>query len=231
MGLLRQITPPILYNKVLSLVLQHFSLSNIKQNQNTSNNDMILQLHSSILFDGHDDIYKKELGRSNSYGEYGCGQSTIYAINKGKSVISAETDKQWVELINSQLSVIDNHSAFINHIDLGPTGRWGSPLGYSKRYMFRTYTQFYLDKNIDLLLIDGRFRVACFLQLYTQYENAISIIIDDYPSREYYHIIEDVVKPEEINRRQALFRLSEIDERINIELAKSLLPKFEYVMS
>jgi len=42
---------------------------------------------------------------------------------------------------------------------------------------------------VDLILIDGRFRVACALNLFDQIENNTTIIFDDFLNRKNYHVV------------------------------------------
>ena len=54
----------------------------------------------------------------------------------------------------------------IEAIDLGELGDWGYPTTYHHRHRFRDYVHSpwrHGSVKPDLLLIDGRFRVACFL--------------------------------------------------------------------
>ena len=53
----------------------------------------------------------------------------------------------------------------INYIDLGKVGGWGRPINYDKINNFAKYTDFIWKQSEKpkLVLIDGRFRVCCFL--------------------------------------------------------------------
>jgi len=57
----------------------------------------------------------------------------------------------------------------------------------------------------DLVLIDGRFRVACFLHSLLNAEPGTRIIFDDYNNRPHYHLVEEFCPTEEREGRQALF--------------------------
>ena len=48
--------------------------------------------------------------------------------------------------------------------DLGEIGEWGNPLSYDKHQNIPKYIESIWTENIkpDLVLIDGRFRIACF---------------------------------------------------------------------
>ena len=85
----------------------------------------------------------------------------------------------------------------IEHFYIGITGEFSYPLICSRRKV-QKYIQS-IDKHlknlkrIDLILIDGRFRVACCLNLLKHQDNLIKnntkVILDDYNNRKHYHII------------------------------------------
>ena len=77
-----------------------------------------------------------------------------------------------------------------------------------------------------MIIIDGRFRVVCFLYSLINAKINSIIIFDDYNNRSYYHIIEEVVPIYKICGRQAVFR---VPNNINRSLAENILNKFLYV--
>jgi len=89
------------------------------------------------------------------------------------------------------------------HIDLGSVGGWGRPTGYRRAAAFPEY--FNADFDPDVVLIDGRFRVAVLLAVVRNARVGTQIVFDDYARRERYHVVEQLVKPVEINHRQAFF--------------------------
>ena len=77
----------------------------------------------------------------------------------------------------------------------------------------------------DLVLIDGRFRVACFLHSLLAAAPATPILFDDYTNRPHYHLVEEFCPIAETEGRQALFRVpAELDrEAIGRELEGFLM--------
>ena len=59
----------------------------------------------------------------------------------------------------------------------------------------------------DLVLIDGRFRVACFLHSRLAAEAGTPSLFDDYTNRPQYHLVEEFCPNEQTEGREALFRL------------------------
>src|SRR5437660_1013858 len=116
------------------------------------------------------ELFTSLLGTSRAFLEFGCGGSTLLAIQHSSHFIaSVDTDPSWIEklktndLVSGALSA--NRLHFI-HVDLGPVGEWGRPNGESHiRSWPKYYTTPYLrlDWEFDLILIDGRFRVPCLL--------------------------------------------------------------------
>ena len=81
----------------------------------------------------------------------------------------------------------------------------------------------------DVVLVDGRFRVACFLtSLIEAVENTI-IIFDDYADRHHYHVVERFLKPFKCCGRQAFFRVQSMTTQDRKKVLE-MISKFEYVM-
>jgi hypothetical protein len=75
--------------------------------------------------------------------------------------------------------------------DIGPTGGWGYPRDTSKIHLWPNYAlcPYLYGYSPDLILVDGRFRVACSLAAALQVPEA-TVLIHDYRGRCHYHIIE-----------------------------------------
>ena len=61
----------------------------------------------------------------------------------------------------------------------------------------------------DLVLIDGRFRVACFLHSLLAADAGTPLLFDDYTNRPHYHLVEEFCPIAQSEGRQALFRVPE----------------------
>ena len=172
------------------------------------------QLEQQFLFDGDDHIFKKIVGASQAYGEYGCGKSTIWVGKNFPSTLknSVDTSMQWVTRVNAQLG-----ANVVEHIDVGDVGDWGRPKNLERRKNFILYAESLWDKEVDydIVLIDGRFRVLCFLTSLLRCDTGTTILFDDYRDRPHYHVVEEFVKPVDFCGRQAAFR---IDDKGDIDL-------------
>ena len=181
------------------------------------------------LFDGYSELFEKYFHKAINYGEYGMGLSTEYVCQNGvRNIISVDTNQEWCSIVKSKLS--GECQANLSSIDLGDiVGGWGYPKDYSKRKNIDSYLNFIWSFKIkpDFVLIDGRFRVACFLKTYIEAKPDTTVIFDDYPIRYYYHVVEELIKPIEFNNRQAVFK---VPKDRNFKFAQELLDDFKHVM-
>lgn len=146
--------------------------------------------------------------------EYGSGGSTVLASEMAsKPIFSVESDKEWLDMM--KVWFVENppiSMPILHHGDIGPTKAWGHPVdekayrrwpGYPNSVWQRADFQ-----HPDVVLIDGRFRVACWLTVLFQITRPITVLFDDYLDRPYYHRVEDLVKPAEMIGRMARFELT-----------------------
>ena len=183
------------------------------------------------LFDGDDSLFKDVLKTSKIFGEYGCGSSTEWVLkNTNANILSVDSSRNWVDKISSGNAAY-NKRIKLKHIDLGEVENWGRPISYEKSYNFINYFNWIWNQDIlpDTVLIDGRFRVCCFLTSIKYGKENTKIIFDDYNNRPYYHVVEKFVKKEQTCGRQALF-IVENKKNINIDLLNIEINNFRYVM-
>ena len=183
------------------------------------------------LFDGDDSLFKDVLKTSKIFGEYGCGSSTEWVLkNTNANILSVDSSRDWVDKISSGNAAY-NKRIKLKHIDLGKVENWGRPVGYEKSYNLINYFTWIWTQDIlpDTVLIDGRFRVCCFLTSIKYANENTKIIFDDYNNRPYYHVVEKFIKKEQTCGRQALF-VVEDKKNINIDLLNIEINNFRYVM-
>ena len=162
-------------------------------------------VNPDVLFDGEDTLFKRLLPETKCYAEYGCGASTKWVLNNTLAhVVAVDTSPQWVADVLAENGE-NNSRLTIRHIDLGEVGDWGFPVGYGREY-FKDYTDWPWSqaKKPDVVLIDGRFRVCCFLTSLKNADEGTKIIFDDYGNRPAYHFIEKYLDPVEACGRQYL---------------------------
>ena len=81
----------------------------------------------------------------------------------------------------------------------------------------------------NFILIDGRLRVLCFLVSLKRCSPGTKIIFDDYASRKYYHIVEELIKPKFNDGRQCLFEINN-KKKIDMKKLDFLINKFNYIL-
>lgn len=146
----------------------------------------------------------EEYKKSNCILEYGGGGSTFLASSMNKKIFCVESDKKWSDLISKQTNAI------VHYVDIGPTKKYGHPKDFSNKKNWTNYPNSIWDiKNFeqpDLILIDGRFRVACFLISCLRTNKKIKILFDDFDRKE-YQIVKNNFKINEKHGRLAIFEI------------------------
>ena len=151
-------------------------------------------------------FFKKKLKNSKHYFEYGAGSSTLYADINKKKFTSIELDKSFFFIIKERLK--KKNIFFIN---VGPVGEFSYPLFQNKKKILsyiKSIDPYFNKKNYpDFILIDGRFRVACCLNLLlimNKKKIKSTILIDDYKKRDYYKILRNFFYIKEVGRMAIL---------------------------
>lgn len=143
--------------------------------------------------------------------EYGSGGSTFAALRAGAPfVMAVDSDRAWAERISGALGAEFPADRFlVHHADIGPTLPWGRPAKNAAFRRFHLYPTAIWDhprfRHPDVVLIDGRFRVACFLAVMIRCTRPVTVLFDDYIDREPYHWIEELVPAPEMIGRMARF--------------------------
>ena len=199
--------PTAMLIKILKACLPPIFIAAVRKIRFDSPND---------LFDGDDALFKDLVKKVDVYGEYGCGKSTKWVLNNASAyVIAVDTSSEWVDAVTRD-NQSNNDRLNIHHSDLGTVGEWGRPLSYEKMDDFSDYTDYIWKQNKSpkLVMVDGRFRVCCFLTSLKLAEEGTKILFDDYTNRPQYHFVEKYVSRVKEYGRQCLFVVplkSEID--------------------
>ena len=122
----------------------------------------------------------------NIYFEFGSGGSTNVASYYKVKTFSVESDTKW----HQKLKINKINANYIT-VDL-KAGYYGNPGKETNIEMWKKYIQSYKKEyNADIILIDGRFRVACGLDIFNKIRNDTIVLIHDYINRKNYHILEN----------------------------------------
>jgi hypothetical protein len=144
------------------------------------------------------ELFSRFLSSSSQYFEFGMGGSTCLAAELVKKKIYAvDSDVAWIDKVRTEIGETNKEVKLI-HVDIGPTGSWGMPKSSKMNEMFPAYSDAILEANveeIDICLVDGRFRVACFLKALSSLNSSAVIAMHDYRDRPHYHIIEKYARP------------------------------------
>ena len=169
-----------------------------------------------------------KLQSCNQYLEYGSGGSTFFAAKFGKDFIAIDSDKYFLTAIKKQIAhhgLAVSGLRIFHHADIGLTKEWGQPV-FTKKTKSRlkkwaSYSDIPLIKGKhflpDLILIDGRFRVACALKSVKYLHDKVSytILVDDYVGRSAYSEIEHFADLVKLEGRMAVFK-----QKANIDFAE-----------
>lgn len=145
--------------------------------------------------------------------EYGSGGSTLLASQmSGKRVFSVESDRAWAVQVESMVVGGGPRSPVtVQYVDIGPTGAWGRPLGPE---CWKSFCQYPLSiwqkpyfRHPDVVLIDGRFRVACFATVLLCATRPVTVLFDDYVTRPSYQVVERFVEQPEYVGRMGVFNV------------------------
>ena len=145
--------------------------------------------------------------------EYGSGGSTVMAAEAGAEVWAVESDAAWAAMMQRWFAENPpKGSAHVLHADIGPTRDWGHPETDER---FRHWPDYALKvwdmpgfRHPEVVLVDGRFRLGCFLTVAYRIMRPVTLFFDDYAPRETYHKAEALQRPTEIIGRMARFDLT-----------------------
>lgn len=185
---------------------------------------------ATALFDGDDRMFKSLFDECRTYGEYGCGASTAWVLkNSPARVLAVDTSADWIERIRNWVG--PDPRLDLHWVDVGPVLNWGRPASYEKRRNFSDYTDWIWRRGAspDIVLVDGRFRVCCFLTSLKHARPGAKIVFDDYCDRPYYHVVEEFLAPSQTCGRQALFVKPE-HPQFDPDLLVSTIGQFAMVM-
>ena len=142
-------------------------------------------------------LYRDVLQGRQGLFEFGCGGSTLLAVRQGvPRIVSVDSDPAWLDRLREHPLLAAQEQAGglgLIHADIGPVGRWGRPADPTPRPQWRRYWSA-LDEQtaagVDLVLVDGRFRVACALNALLLLPQGTCVVVHDYLVRPKYQVVE-----------------------------------------
>ena len=141
------------------------------------------------------------------------------------------TNGTWIQQVKKQDEVekrVDLQTIHFHIIDIGGNPHfWGYPQNDSMKENWPKYSQVvgYMTEKPDLVLIDGRFRVACAIQVALHAKDDVVICIHDYTNRPHYHCVTQFLEEVEVVETFACFVKKKcVDE----EFLKNLYEQYKY---
>jgi hypothetical protein len=178
-------------------------------------------------------ILHGHIDTATQFLEFGAGASTLYAASVPtiQQIDSVESSAGFVDdnlkphpVISQALSA--GRLSF-HIIDIGKTFHWGYPASFCKKHLWPDYSFriFRQKSDHDLVLIDGRFRVACTLNTILNAPEHCKILIHDFWNRPQYHIVLDFLDTHaQVDTLGVFTKRQGIDAR----QVKSLIEKYKY---
>lgn len=185
-------------------------------------------------------LFKDLCKNKKVFLEYGSGGSTIHLLKKNKMVFSVESNPDFYNYMCSMKFIkralnLNLHYRFVN---IGPTNKWGKPLSdeYYKNWP-KYYEQIWdeidpLRHQVNVVFIDGRFRVCCCLYSILKaveynWRNTV-FVIHDFWRREKYHVVLDYLQETESAENLVSFRMK---NNIDVAALKERLEEYALVIA
>lgn len=179
-------------------------------------------------------ILHSQLDLSTRFLEFGSGASTLYAASVPtiRQIDSVESSQKFINKNlkpNPVISEAISAGKLLFHvIDIGRTFLWGYPAGFCKKHLWPNYSLsvFTQKSEHDLVLIDGRFRVACTLNAILNTPPDCKIMIHDFWNRSGYHIVLPFLETQDKADTLGLFAKK---QDIDHNEVKFLIEKYQYL--
>lgn len=184
---------------------------------------------------GEQTLFKKYLNNATNYFEFGMGGSTVWA-NTTPNIVKITCVESSAEWLTRVVNHCKSNKITTHHIDY-PVGDLGHPLNELKKLditekekdLWESYSKAINKTNelYDLVLVDGRFRVACALSAYTNVHPKGFLVVHDYANRAQYHVIEEFFsKVEEVDNLVVLQKKQNKEDSI-----AAMYERYKYVTS
>jgi hypothetical protein len=150
------------------------------------------------------DYFVSRLEVAENYFEYGSGASTVMAAQRCDRIITVESDRTFLKAVLGKVNG-QRATVFPVYVRTGWTREWGFPVfrrpTVSRSEAWKNYPRAMWDEAArlgivpDLVLIDGRFRVACVAESFLRLEPNASceFLMDDFTCRQEYAVLLDVI--------------------------------------
>lgn len=131
-------------------------------------------------------LFEALLACCEHYLEWGCGTSTMIAASRvSGSITSIDSSRDWIARVRHTIKPpLPPMSRFV-YADIGAVGAFGYPINESARDRWPDYSDplRHSTRRPDLVLVDGRFRVACALRTFAAWNTLV--LVHDYQRSHY----------------------------------------------
>jgi len=169
-----------------------------------------------------------QLERARNYLEYGSGGASVLANRLVNTLVSVDCDANRISDVRRKLAEQGRRAmARFIHVNIGLTVDTGMPV-FTKptRRRVRRWEDYptapwryfrSIGQQPDLILVDGRFRVACVLESLLSLSplSEAQILVDDYEDRPHYQVVERFADFELVGR-MAVLRPRRLLDRIQV---------------
>jgi hypothetical protein len=146
--------------------------------------------------------------------EYGSGGSTIMAGDlPGRRVFAVESSAEWLGMMEGWFQANPPKAQVVLHYgNIGKTRAWGYPADNRFVARWSAYPMSVWERadfqHPDVVLVDGRFRLACALTVLFRISRPVVVMVDDYIDRPGYKRIEGLVGAPQMVGRMARFEFA-----------------------
>ena len=140
-------------------------------------------------------LFHSVVRHARGYVEFGAGGSTVVAVQIGNGfVLSTDSMQEWIDAVcrecaGAGLATVPEMIL----ADIGPVGALGFPSDPARREQWRCYHELCWTlpraSQAQFYMVDGRFRVACAMQVLLRAPAGALMAVHDFASREPYHVV------------------------------------------
>jgi len=170
------------------------------------------------------EFFAEKLRTTRNYLEYGSGGSTLLAHKSVQNLVSVESDGHFLAAVQRRLAQDGSRAVTkLIHAKIGLTQEWGMPVfrkpTQRRVQRWENYSKapwkYYRAQGLepDLILVDGRFRVACVLESFANLSpgSRCLVLFDDYASRPHYRAVEPFAELQLVGRMAVLRPKADLD--------------------
>jgi hypothetical protein len=210
-----------LFSQYPSLVLTDKELA---EAENVISKVQILMTAPEVAF------FLRFLRNGTSYFEFGVGGSTMVASGFGPenlNITGIDSSKEWIDVVKKDercSKKVDRGLLHVDFVDIGPIGAWGFPTQtvQESKGAWYLYSQAIsmTGGHYDVVLVDGRFRVACVLNTFLSNPSA-TVMVHDFLEEDHhlhYKVLLEVA--DLVNRVHTLVELRRKPSASKIDIMK-----------